>query len=402
MYICIEIANIHKMIQRQITKHLRNMLTMFPVVSVTGPRQSGKTTLLKDAFPDYTYYNLERLDLREFIRADPNGFLNNAGLKVIFDEVQQLPELFSYIQVVSDERNTNGQFILSGSQSFLLNNHISQSLAGRVSINHLFPFDFTELTGIADLSTIDSTIINGFYPRLISQNIKPDDFYPSYLQTYIERDIRTLSSIQNLSTFSRFLGLCAGRVGQILNLTSLATDAGVSVNTAKSWLSLLESSFIIYLLQPYYRNFNKRIIKAPKLYFYDTGIAASLLRISLSQFRTHYLYGALFENLVINEIIKNQIHNGIVPSIFYWRESNGNEIDCLIELNSEKIVLLEIKAGQTFNSDFMKNLNRFPENRFSGTTKKCLIYSGKESSSISGIQVFTWEKFASLLEMINS
>lgn len=390
------------MTDRQITDHLHNMLKLFPVVSLTGPRQSGKTTLLKAAFPDYTYYNLERIDLRNFIRSDPNGFLNNAGPKVIFDEVRQLPELFSYIQVVSDDRNTNGQFILSGSQSFLLSNHISQSLAGRVSINHLFPFDYSELKGIVDFSNLNATIVNGFYPCLISQKIKPDDFYPSYLQTYIERDIRTLRSIENLSTFSRFLGLCAGRVGQILNLTSLATDTGISVNTAKSWLSLLESSFIIYLLQPYHRNFNKRIIKAPKLYFYDTGIAASLLRISTSQLSMHYLYGALFENLVISEIIKKQIHDGRVPSVFYWRESNGIEIDCVIEKSADEIILLEIKAGQTYNSDYLKNLNRFPESEYHGTTNKCLIYTGKESSSISGVQIFTWEKFASLLEMMNS
>ena len=389
------------MIQRQITEHLRNMLTMFPVVSLTGPRQSGKTTLLKAEFPDYKYYNLERLDLRDFIRSDPNGFLNNAGQKVIFDEVQQVPELFSYIQVVSDERNTNGQFILSGSQSFILCNQISQSLAGRVSINHLFPFDYSEIKGIIDFSNINTTIINGLYPRLISQNIKPDDFYPSYLQTYIERDIRTLNSIENLSAFSRFLGLCAGRTGQILNLTSLASDAGISVNTVKSWLSLLESSFIIFLLQPYHRNFNKRIIKAPKLYFYDTGIVSSLLRISLSQLYTHYLYGALFENLVISEIMKNQVHGGKFPSIYYWRESNGNEIDCVIEKSADEIILLEIKAGQTYNSDYIKNLNRFPVSEFHGITKKCLIYSGKETSSMSGVQIFAWEKFASLLEMTN-
>ena len=389
------------MIKRQITEHLRNMLTMFPVVSLTGPRQSGKTTLLKTEFPDYKYYNLERLDLRELIRSDPNGFLNHAGQKVIFDEVQQVPELFSYIQVVSDERNTNGQFILSGSQSFILSNQISQSLAGRVSINHLFPFDHSELKGIVDLSGVHSTIINGFYPRLIAQNIKPDDFYPSYLQTYIERDVRTLNAIANLSAFARFLGLCAGRTGQILNLTSLASDAGISVNTAKSWLSLLESSFIIFLLQPYHRNFNKRIIKAPKLYFFDTGVVSSLLRISAEQLQTHYLYGALFENLVISEIMKKQVHTGRVPSVFYWRDSNGNEIDCIIEKSADEIVLLEIKAGQTYNADYLKNLNRFPENEFHGYANKCLIYCGKETSSISGVQIFTWEKFTSLLEMIN-
>lgn len=371
------------------------MLKLFPVVSLTGPRQSGKTTLLRSLFPDYKYYNLERIDHRQLISADPHGFLINAGPGIIFDEVQQLPELFSYIQVVSDERNTNGQYILSGSQSFLLNNHISQSLAGRVSINNLFPFDYSEISGSTDLNDLDNVIVNGFYPRLISQKIKPQDFYPSYLQTNIERDIRTLKSIENLSTFTRFLALCAGRAGQILNISSLASDAGISVNTAKSWLSLLESSFIIYLLQPYYKNFNKRIIKAPKLYFYDTGVLSSLLRITKEQVHSHYLYGALFENLVISEIVKIFYHSGSRPSIYYWRESNGSEIDCLIESNN-KLIALEIKAGKTFTTDYLKNLNKFPADDI----KKAIVYTGQETTSIAGINLFNWESFSKFTELL--
>ena len=281
---------------------------------------------------------------------------------MIFDEAQNLPELFSYIQVISDEKRLNGQYILSGSQSFLLNDQISQSLAGRVSVNVLLPFDIGELSFIDDFDPAQ-LIINGFYPRIYDQQIKPADFYPSYLQTYIERDIRTLRSIENLHTFSRFLGLCAGRTGQILNLSSLANDAGITVNTAKAWLSLLKSSYIIYLLQPYYRNFNKRIIKSPKLYFYDTGVASSLLRITdPTMLSSHYLYGALFENLVITEIIKSQVHRGKRPSVYYWRESNGVEIDCIIERGGNTIDALEIKAGQTFSADYLRNLRHFPGN----------------------------------------
>lgn len=383
-------------IQRKLASHLQNMLKQFPVVSLTGPRQSGKTTLLKNVFPNYQYFNLERIDLREMILTDPMGFLRSTGPEVIFDEAQNVPELFSYIQVISDERNTPGQYILSGSQSFLLNERISQSLAGRVNINHLLPFDITELT-ILKNQNICQTILNGFYPRLYDYQIAANDFYPSYLQTYIERDVRTLKAVENLNTFSRFLGLCAGRIGQVLNLTSLANDAGIAVNTAKSWLSLLESSFIIYQLQPYYRNFNKRLIKSPKLYFYDTGVACSLLRlVSPEMVSTHYLYGALFENLVISEIIKYQIHSGKRPVVYYWRESNGLEIDCIIEKGNKEIIALEIKVGQTFNKDYLKNLRNFPQN--DQTIQKKLIYSGDQNTTISDVQLLNWNNFSIFLQ----
>lgn len=380
-------------IDRKIVSHLKKMLKKFPVVSLTGPRQSGKTTILRSAFSEYKYFNLERIDTREMVSADPLGFLNEAGANVIFDEVQNLPELFSYIQVVSDEKRLNGQYILSGSQSFLLNDQISQSLAGRVSVNVLLPFDIQELSFIDDFDPAQ-LIINGFYPRLYDQQINPSDFYPSYLQTYIERDIRTLRSVGNLQTFSRFLGLCAGRTGQILNLSSLANDAGITVNTTKAWLSLLESSYIIYLLQPYYRNFNKRIIKSPKLYFYDTGVASSLLRITDStMLSNHYLYGALFENLVITEIIKSQVHSGKRPSVYYWRESNGMEIDCIIERGGNRIDALEIKAGQTFSADYLRNLRHFPENLNDQKIKKTVVFRGADSTVIKDTDVLSWREF---------
>ena len=387
-------------IHRSITEHLRKMLEKFPVVSLTGPRQSGKTTLLKEAFSQYKYFNLERLDTREMILSDPIGFLKNAGFPVIFDEAQKLPELFSYIQVISDERNTPGQYLLSGSQSFLLNDHISQSLAGRVSINNLMPLDITELDG-SNIKDPVKSIVKGFYPRLYDKNIEPEDFYPSYLQTYIERDIRTLKAVENLQTFSRFLGLCAGRIGQVLNLTSLANDAGIAVNTAKSWLSLLESSFIIFQLQPYFRNFNKRIIKSPKIYFYDTGIVCSLLRINdPGILHTHFLYGALFENLVIGEIIKYRMHSGKRPSVYYWRESNGLEIDCIIEAGNNRITAIEIKGGQTFNTDYLKNLKLFPKGDNTIDVKKLVIYTGSDATIVKDIRVITWEGFASEINKI--
>ena len=382
-------------VKRRLVPHLQKMLRKFPVVSLTGPRQSGKTTLLRNEFPDYKYFNFERLDLRELFLADPVGFLRSAGTEVIFDEAQNVPELFSYIQVISDERNTPGQYILSGSQSFLLNERISQSLAGRVSINHLLPFDITELESIK-IQDICQLILNGSYPRLYDHNIDPIDFYPSYLKSYIERDVRTLKAIENLNAFSRFIALCAGRIGQVLNLTSLANDAGIAVNTAKAWLSILEAGFILYQLQPYHRNFSKRVIKAPKLYFYDTGVACSLLKLrSPETISTHYLYGSLFENLVINEIIKSQLHSGMRPSVYYWRESNGKEIDCIIEKGNNEIIAIEIKAGQTFSKDYLKNFRSFSVKDQS--IDKKIIYNGNQSSTISDVQILSWRDFREML-----
>ncbi len=360
------------------------MMQQFPVLSLTGPRQSGKTTLLTNAFPDFLYYNLERPDHRQLILEDPMGFLKNTGHKVIFDEAQNLPELFSYIQVMADERNIPGQYVLSGSQSFLMNERISQSLAGRVNVSHLLPFSMSELNKPASLV---QTIFEGFYPRLHQAGIHPADFFPSYVQTYIERDIRTLKAIEDLNAFSRFLGLCAGRTGQLVNLSALANDAGIAVNTAKSWLSMLEASFVVFLLQPYHRNFRKRIIKSPKLYFFDTGLACSLLRINdKNQVNQHYLYGALFENLVISEVVKQYYHTGTRPPVYFWRESNGTEIDCIID--RENIVAMEIKAGQTYTGDFLKNLKKFPDQQ----AEKVLIYAGKDSLDVSGVSLMGWEK----------
>jgi len=382
------------MIPRHITSVLKDRLKKFPVLSLTGPRQSGKTTLLRNEFSDYKYYNLERIDHRELILNDPMGFLNSQGPRVIFDEAQNIPELFSYIQVVSDEKGTPGQYILSGSQSFLLNNRISQSLAGRTHVSHLLPFGLNELS--VKYRSLTDIIFKGFYPRLHDAAIEPTAFYPSYIQTYIERDIRSLKAIENLNTFTRFVGLCAGRIGQILNLTSLANDTGVTVNTVKSWLSLLESSFILYQVQPFYKNFNKRLIKSPKIYFYDTGLVCSLLNIqNADMIRNHYLYGALFENFIISEIIKTQHHTGKKTSIYYWRESNGTEIDCIIELNNQKLLALEIKGGETFNKDFLKNFKYFPQ---SDLIQKFLIYTGESLPSVSDTGIIGKNDFQRFLK----
>lgn len=386
------------MIERGITKHLQKMLGQFKVVSLTGPRQSGKTTLLRAAFPDYQYFNLERIDYRQMIMSDPVGFLKDKGSGIIFDEIQHIPELFSYLQVMSDERDTSGQYIISGSQSFLLNEHIAQTLAGRVSINNLLPFDITELNCL-QFEDWREVIYRGFYPGIYDRHIDPNHFYPSYIQTYIDRDVRTLKNIGDLSAFSRFVKLCAGRVGQIINLTSLANDAGVTVNTAKSWLSVLQASFVIYLVAPYYKNFSKRLIKAPRLYFYDVGLASSLLNIQRPEdVEVHFLQGALFENLVISELLKVIHHRGLPLQLHYWRESNGTEIDCIIELPGQKLLAIEIKSGQTFQSDFVKHIKGF--SKIADRVKGVLIYGGNDSLLSQGISIIAWNDFHKTVESL--
>lgn len=381
-------------IQRHLSEQIRKQLRFFPILSLTGPRQSGKTTLLKEIFPEYKYINLERHDYREMINTDAMGFLKASGSRVIFDEVQNVPEFFSDIQVVSDERNTPGQYILSGSQSFLLNEKIAQSLAGRVYVSHLFPFDVTEIP--QSKTDVYKAIWEGYYPRLYESGMNPADFYPSYLATYVERDIRSLKAIESLSTFSRFLGLCAGRIGQVLNLSSLSNDAGISVNTAKSWLSLLEASFIIFQLRPYHQNFSKRMIKSPKIYFYDTGLACSLLQIKDAEMiKTHYLYGSLFENMVIAEIVKKQHHKGMQPTVYYWRESNGTEIDCIVEKGNKELMAIEIKGGATFNKDYLKNLRNFPAKDTKVINK--LIYTAEDNMTLADTQLISWTNFPDFL-----
>lgn len=350
-----------------------------------GPRQSGKTTLLQKEFPEYSYYNLERPDLRTLIKTDPLGFLKNSGKKVMLDEIQNIPELLSYIQVLVDQENLPGRFILTGSQNLLVNKYVSQTLAGRVFIATLLPLEYNELRPSLQLEEI---IWNGFYPRLHKAGISPVDFYPSYIQTYIERDIRSLRALEDVDVFSRFLGLCAGRVGQLLNISSLATDAGISVNTAKAWLSLLQASYIVFLLQPWHQNFNKRIIKSPKLYFYDVGLVCSLLRIQAhEQLFFHPSKGALFENLIIAEIVKHQFHSGVKPSVYFWRESNGIEIDLILDQGAGGVAAIEIKSGQTFQSDFLRNLQKFPSNE----AARKVVYGGDEDFQVTGIPVLGWK-----------
>lgn len=378
------------MIKRVLEEKIKQLAGKFPIISVTGPRQSGKTTLIKSIFPEYRYESLEDPDTRLFATTDPRRFLES-DKKMVIDEIQRVPELFSYLQTKSDKANINGQYIISGSQSFLLNQHISQSLAGRVAILNLMPLSLSELRdhGIPIMG-YEKLIYQGFYPRLYDKVISPGDFYPNYIQTYIERDVRLLQNIHDLTLFVRFLKLCAGRVGQLLNLNSLANDCGISPNTAKSWISVLEASYIIFLLQPHYKNFNKRLVKMPKLYFIDTGLASSLLEIrSESQLSTHFLRGALFENFIISEFIKQRLNNGLRSNCYFWRDNKGIEIDCIIE-NGNQLTPVEIKSGNTFNQDFFKHLNYWNKLSDNSGKNSYLIFGGDSSRNTKDGILLSW------------
>jgi len=382
------------MIKRELSQKIKSHLKSFPIVTVTGPRQSGKTTLLKHLFPKRTYVSLEDPDKRAFAEEDPKRFLATFPAPAIFDEVQKVPQLFSYLQTLTDEVGKNGMYILSGSQNFLLMEKISQSLAGRVGILSLLPLEFRELKNSKMVfgKNLDSVLFSGFYPRIWDKKIKPFDWYVNYIQTYLERDVRQIKNVNNLRLFQRFLRLCAGRTGQILNFSSFANDCGISHNTANSWLSILEASYIIYLLPPYRKNFNKRLIKSPKLYFYDTGLACSLLGIeNKKQLATHPLRGALFETFVISELLKNCFNKGKTMNLSYFRDKSGHEIDCLIEEDG-KIKAVEIKSGQTISSNFFNNLSYWQNLSKTDPKNSFLIYGGNQGQKRSLGTVVSWEK----------
>ena len=365
------------MVERIIAEKVKYLATKYPVVTLTGTRQCGKSTLLKSAFPDYRYVSLEDLDLRMMAQDDPRGFLQNFSSRAIIDEAQYVPQLFSYIQTVVDAENEAGMYILSGSHNFLLMQNISQSLAGRTAVLKLAPFSVLELKNAGLLpNNLNDFLYTGGYPRIYDKQILPADFYPHYIQTYIDRDIRTLRSIANLSQFVRFLKLCAARVGQLLNVSALANEAEITVPTANAWLSLLESSYVLFLLKPYHNNFNKRLVKSPKLYFYDTGLVSSLLGLNSSeQLSTHYLRGELFENMVVSEVVKKHFFAGVEPQIYFWRDSNQNEVDLLIETGGE-LHAIEIKSSATMKNDFFNTLESFRQ--VSGIEQENLsvIYGG--------------------------
>jgi len=383
-------------ISRQIATIIQKQKSKFPILAITGPRQSGKTTLIRNLFNDYQYLTLENPDTREFATSDPVGFLNKYDQKIILDEVQKVPALFSYIQGRVDESKMMGQYILSGSQNFHLLNSITQSLAGRVALFKLLPFDFLELkVENAFEGQFVDIAFKGFYPAIYDRRIDPVVFYSNYIQTYLEKDVTELLNIKDLKLFRVFIILCAGRAGQLLNISALASECGVSVNTAKAWLSILESSYVIFLLEPYYQNFNKRIIKSPKLYFYDTGLLNFLLGIRSSNDIENYnkLKGHVFENMIIAEYFKQNYHQYLHREYFFWQDSNAHEIDLLYK-NGNDFSVFEIKASQTVNNSYFKELDRFEEISSPAKVSKNLIYGGTENVKRTNYNVLSWKNIS--------
>ena len=339
------------MIKREITSLVLKLAKGFPALAITGPRQAGKTTLARAAFPDKPYVSLENPDMRELATQDPRGFLAKYPDGAILDEVQNCPPLFSYLQEILDSSKQTGRFVLTGSQQFGLIQGITQSLAGRIAMVQLLPFSCHEAYGGKPLS-LDETMWRGAYPPIHDRKVDPSQWYANYMQTYIERDVRKLVNVRDLTSFQRFVRLCAGRVGQLLNLSQMGSEAGITHNTAKAWISILEASYVVFQLQPHHRNFNKRLIKTPKLYFYDTGLAAWLMSIRESaQMETHPQRGAMFENWVVSELLKSRFNHGLPANLYFWRDRAGHEVDLLIE-NSNQLIPVEIKSSQTVNAEF--------------------------------------------------
>lgn len=391
--------------KRTLHAYLQRDAKYYPILTITGPRQSGKTTLVKAAFPEYEYVSLEEMDMRQFARDDPRGFLDRYPGPVIIDEAQRVPDLSSYIQSAVDRDAAPGRFILTGSQNFLLMEKVSQSLAGRTGILHLLPFERAELEGKlrippdkpGDLFTNTSsaldlwtTIYSGYYPRIHDSSIPPEVWLPDYIRTYIERDVRSLVNIGDLERFERFLTLTAGRTGQILNYSSLANDCGIALDTAKRWISVLKAGFILFLLPPHHRNFNKRIIKSPKLYFYDTGLACHLLGIkSPEQAHSHPLRGALFENLIIAEVNKIYTHHRMKPPISFWRDRTGHEIDLLLDTGG-KLFPVEIKSGKTLSSGMFSSLTWWCAQAEMPRDSATLVYGGTDFRKQNDMNLRPW------------
>jgi hypothetical protein len=386
-------------IKRSIQKQIEKVSKKIGVISIMGPRQSGKTTLAKMMFPKHKYYNLEDFRLRAQIQEDPKGFIEKHGSGVILDEVQKYPELLSYIQINVDENFEPSKFILTGSANLLLSEKVSQSLAGRVSIFHLLPLSIDELISSNNLKTdYFEQILFGFYPRIYDQNLEPRDVYPDYISTYIERDVRQIKNIGDLKNFQRFLQLLAGRTGQILNLSSIANDVSVTYKTIESWLSILESTYIAYTLQPYYENFGKRIIKSPKVYFYDTGLLCYLLGIdSVKELDTHPLIGNIYENLIVSDIKKQLFNLRSSSQMYFWRDSEKNEIDVLIK-NGSKYYPIEIKAGSSFSSDYLKGIKVW--NSLNNNSEQSYIVYNGENDKVSKIKMLNWKSIINIKSLV--
>lgn len=367
----------------------------FPVIAITGPRQSGKTTLARNAFPDKPYLTLEDPDTRLFAESDPRGLLSSYPDGLIIDEAQRAPLLFSYLQGFVDNNMVPGKYVVTGSQQFGLLSGITQSLAGRVGMVQLLPFAMDELKSAGKLSDdADRLMLYGMYPPFYDRDLAPADWFPAYVNTYIERDVRQLINVRDLSAFQRFIKMCAARTGQLLNLSSLASDCGVTHNTAAAWISVLEASYIIFLLRPHFSNFNKRLVKTPKLYFIDTGLAAWLLGVrEQEQLAFHAQRGALFENLVVTEFLKWRFNRGQQADLHFWRDSKGLEVDLLLD-DGITLKPVEIKSGQTIAADALISLKKWCE--LSGVPDRpaWLVYGGISELINGNISIIPWHNLA--------
>jgi len=369
-------------IDREIKTELVDLALHYPVVMITGPRQAGKTSLARQVFPDKPYYSIENPDVRQQISTDPRAFFTSNPDGAIIDEFQRYPEILSYIQGIVDEKKQNGQFILTGSNNVSMLSKVTQSLAGRVALLKLLPFSIAELGAFGKNYSVDDYLLNGFYPRVYADNLNPTKAYRNYYETYVERDIRQILQVKDVSLFQKFMKLCAGRVGQLFNANNLATEVGVSYQTIFAWLSALQATYIVFLVQPWSANISKRLVKTPKLYFYDVGLAAYLLGIeNTSHVETHPLRGSLFENMVTLELLKNRYNAGLDNNLYFYRDNHGNEVDIMQEAGYQ-LNLFEIKSAETFTPHFLKGLDYLKKIVPDRVGKSNLVYAGSDKMTI--------------------
>jgi len=387
-------------INRKLSAIILKRSKQYPVIAIVGPRQSGKTTLAKAVFPQKKYISLEDFDNREFAIDDPRGFLAGIGEGAILDEIQRAPQLLSYLQTEVDNNPENGRFILTGSNQFLLMKGVSQSLAGRISIHRLLPFSLEELeTSRYKPESLDHLLYKGGYPRIYDQNLDSRDWLSNYLETYFEKDLKDFLQVSDLQAFRKLLILLASSCGQLVNLSSIGNSIGVSHNTVKAWIAALEASYLIFLLQPYYNNYQKRIVKSPKIYFYDTGLVSTLLKLrEYRQLTNHYIRGALFENWVIIEYVKGQLNRGLDADCYFWRDHTGNEVDLLIE-TADKPFPVEIKSGKTIKREFFKGIEHFA--KIAETPRSGLIYGGDTNQERNTTSIIAWNQWPSQIEMMH-